>query len=72
MVFMVTVLLSKTVFNHMIIQSGIASVTGQINIRHYLAMASFVASLGILIGALGSSFEGQEYFRHITYVDEET
>jgi hypothetical protein len=25
-----------------------------------------------LIGSLGTSFEGQHYFRHIAYVDEET
>lgn len=34
-------------------------------------MAVFVASLGLLIGALGASFESQHYFRHIIFVDEE-
>ena len=72
MLFLLTLLLSGTVFHHMIIQSWAVSLSGQIKVQHYLMMASFVASFGILIGALGSSFEGQEYFRHITYVDEET
>jgi hypothetical protein len=36
-----------------------------------LRMSVFVASIGILIGALGASFETQEHFRHIVYVDEE-
>ena len=34
-------------------------------------MAMFSASLGLLIGALGASFENQHYFRHIIFVDEE-
>ncbi|MCO8121631.1 hypothetical protein NHH03_07775 [Stieleria sp. TO1_6] len=34
-------------------------------------MATFSASLGIMIGALGASFESQHYFRHIIFVDEE-
>jgi hypothetical protein len=34
-------------------------------------MAMFSASLALLIGALGASFESQHYFRHIIFVDEE-
>lgn len=34
-------------------------------------MAAFAASLGLMIGALGASFESQHYFRHIIFVDEE-
>jgi hypothetical protein len=34
-------------------------------------MSCFSASLGLLIGALGASFESQHYFRHVIYVDEE-
>ena len=36
-----------------------------------LTMAGFVASLGILIGALGAAFEGRSYFRHVLHVDRE-
>jgi hypothetical protein len=36
-----------------------------------LRMSWFTASLAILIGALGASFESQAYFRHIILVDEE-
>lgn len=39
---------------------------------HYIAMAGVVASLGLIVGALGGNFEGQGYFRHIAYADEET
>ena len=49
-----------------------ASLDGAVDIEHHLILAGFVASLGIIIGALGASFEGQQYFRHITYADEET
>lgn len=37
----------------------------------YVQLALFIASFGIAIGALGASFEGQNYFRHVTYVDVE-
>jgi predicted Zn-dependent protease len=37
-----------------------------------LATAGLVASLGLLIGSLGASFEGHHYFRHVIYADEET
>ena len=39
---------------------------------HYFRLAGFVAALGIVIGALGASFEPQTYFRHVAFVDEET
>jgi len=34
-------------------------------------MSCFTAAIGLLIGALGASFESQHYFRHIILVDEE-
>ncbi|MEZ6091947.1 MAG: hypothetical protein R3C05_28870 [Pirellulaceae bacterium] len=37
----------------------------------YLQMSGFCASVGLLIGALGASFESQNYFRHVIFVDEE-
>lgn len=42
-----------------------------IEISHYVIFSLFAATFGIAIGALGASFEGQRYFRHVTYVDEE-
>ena len=38
----------------------------------YALMSLFCAGTGICIGALGASFEEQQYFRHIVVVDEET
>ena len=43
----------------------------QIGFATTLQMSSFSASLGVLIGALGASFESQNYFRHVIFVDEE-
>jgi len=36
-----------------------------------MKMASFSASISLLIGALGASFEDQHHFRHVIFVDEE-
>ena len=36
-----------------------------------LQMATFVASLAAMIGALGAGFEDQHYFRHVVLIDEE-
>ncbi len=36
-----------------------------------LKMCALSASLGLLIGSLGASFESQHYFRHVIFVDEE-
>jgi len=38
----------------------------------YALVATFIACLAIVVGALGASFEDHHYFRHVTFVDEET
>jgi hypothetical protein len=53
------------------VQNWAASEANPIGADDYAVFVAFVASLGLLIGALGASFESQDYFRHITYVDEE-
>ena len=40
--------------------------------QHLIAVAGFVAAVGIVIGALGASLEANHYFQHIIYADEET
>jgi hypothetical protein len=37
----------------------------------YALQGVFTSSVALLVGALGASFEGQSYVRHIAYVDEE-
>jgi len=51
--------------------SSHAQTAAQIDWTERLQMAGFTASLGLMIGALGTSFESQHYFRHIIFVDEE-
>lgn len=58
-------------FDPALIASWAASSEGPVAARHYLTMAGFVASLGIVIGALGASFEARSHFRHVAFVDEE-
>lgn len=42
-----------------------------VTLGDYFILGAFVASLALSVGALGASFEGQHYFRHVTFVDEE-
>lgn len=37
----------------------------------YARQAAVVASIAILVGALGASFEGQTYVKHVAWVDDE-
>lgn len=55
-----------------LVRGWAASLERQPGIDRYLVFSGFVATLGILIGALGASFEPGGYFRHVAYIDEET
>ena len=72
MLFVLTVLAGTLVFSREIIANWAPALDGPVHFTHYLLQAGFDASVGIIIGALGVSFEGQYYFRHIAYADEET
>ncbi len=60
-----------TVFNNKLADTWSESIDAAPNATHYFGLCLFVSSLGILIGALGASFEQQTYFQHVTLVDEE-
>ena len=72
LLFAVTLFLSQTFFSAHLIEGWAASLDGDVRPRHFFILAGFVAALGIIIGALGASFEEEGYFRHVAYVDEET
>lgn len=72
LLFFLTLLLSYLLFSHTLVAGWAVSLQGKIAPYHYLVFSAFVASLGIVIGALAASFELPSYFRHIAYVDEET
>lgn len=72
LLFVLTLALSLLLFGEALVVGWAASLGGNITFLHYLTLAGFVATLGLLTGALGASFEEQTYFRHVAYVDEET
>lgn len=71
MLFLLSLLVTTMLFPDHLVQSWAASLTEPIRLGHYLTLAGFTAATGIVIGALGASFEGQQYFQHIAFVDEE-
>ena len=71
LLFGLAVVIGGSIFPPRLVQEWAASLPQAVGWPDYLVLAGFVASLGILIGALGASFEGNPYFRHITFVDEE-
>lgn len=71
LLFGLAAVIGGSIFPRRLVQEWAASLPQAVGWPDYLVLAGFVASLGILIGALGASFEGNPYFRHITFVDEE-
>ncbi len=63
---------SQVLFGEDLVRGWAASLDGPPQLEHYLVFSGFVATFGILIGALGASFEPGGYFRHVAYIDEET
>ncbi len=72
MLFFGTLFLGFTLFKPQIIAEWAPLQHGNITVRDYVVFAGFVASIGILLGALGASFEESTYFKHIAFIDEET
>jgi len=69
LIFLAVLLISRLLFSLQLI-SGWAAL--EPTWRHYLTFAGFVATLGLVAGALGASFEQEVYFRHVLLIDEET
>lgn len=67
----VTLVVSQILFRPALVSSWAASVEHTVGFFPTVKLAMFVASAGMAIGALGASFEDNQYFRHITFVDEE-
>ncbi|MEM1271643.1 MAG: DUF2391 domain-containing protein [Bacteroidota bacterium] len=71
-IFVSVLLLGLFLFSETVANGWAASLERGIVFTDYLVFAGFVATLGLLIGALGASFEQETYFRHVTLLDEET
>ncbi len=72
LLFVSTIAISQIFYPTDLIREWASSLHSIVSWRHFLCLAGFIASLGIIIGALGASFEAQVYFRHVAFVDEET
>ena len=72
MLFAATIAISQVFYPADLVREWASSLHDTLRWRHFLSLAGFIASLGIIIGALGASFEAQAYFRHVALVDEET
>lgn len=72
--FALALLASATLFPAGLVAGWAASLhlaPTDIGASSYLKMSTWCASLGLLIGSLGASFEDQQHFQHIIFVDEE-
>lgn len=67
-----TFLAGMLLYRESLVERWAAPIAGGLGAFTYLRMSMFVSSVGLLIGALGASFEAQHHFQHITFVDEET
>lgn len=72
LLFGTTYFLGRMLFPTALLSGWVPSLVGDIDTLRRLTFAGFAAFLGLIVGALGASFEEQTYFRHITLVDEET
>ncbi|MEQ8787100.1 MAG: hypothetical protein RIC55_12405 [Pirellulaceae bacterium] len=69
--FVLASLLSFAFFRTRLIAAWTTASSGNPGFEQYLLFAAFASAIGIAIGAMGASFEGQHYFRHVTLIDEE-
>lgn len=69
--YVLTLVAAWFLFPYRVVEGWAASLHEVPKLGHYLRMAGTVGSLGIMIGALGASFEQHHYFRHVVFVDEE-
>lgn len=72
--FALALLASSTLFSGELISEWAGSLSldpGTIGPDVFVRMSCWCASIGLLIGSLGASFEDQHHFQHVIFVDEE-
>lgn len=70
--FVLTLILGSLLYPPAMVQGWVSSSGAGLPAEGvYLRVATLVATLGLVIGALGASFEHPSYLRHVAYVDEE-
>lgn len=58
-------------FSNELVAAWITSNDSEVDWRNHLQTNVLVTTLGLLVGALGASFEDQHHFRHVVFVDGE-
>lgn len=69
--FGIVVLAAHVLVGEELLAAWAPSLSGSPTTARILAMSGFAATTGLIIGALGASFEGSAYFRRVAFVDEE-
>jgi hypothetical protein len=72
LVFTITLAATQALFDQRIANAWASLEPSGPSAGHFLVLSGFIASVAILIGALGASFEAEGYLRHVALVDEET
>lgn len=70
--FVVVFAFARLAFRPDLVDTWVTTLEQPPPISKYVGFGAFVASIALLIGALGASFESESYVRHVAYVDEET
>ena len=60
-----------SLFGASLVEGWVPSLDAAFGVGHRLAFSGTVAALGLVAGALGASFEQQDYLGHVAQVDEE-
>jgi len=71
LLFATSMLLGYALFDSELLASWAPSLSDGVTLGARAAFAATVAAIGLVVGALGASFERQDYFRHVAEVDEE-
>lgn len=69
--FGIVVLAAHSLVGEELLMAWAPTLSGPPTTARILAMSGFAATTGLVIGALGASFEGSAYFRRVAFVDEE-
>ena len=71
LLFSVSLVLGLTLFDGELLSNWAPSLHQRVDLGARAAFSGTVAAMGLVVGALGASFERQDYFRHVAEVDEE-
>lgn len=69
-VFAVAWLMAHGLFGDALLESWVGQSSGSLVLLR-TQLAALTASISVVIGALGASFEPYGYFRHVTQIDDE-